>query len=314
MKRNTLYILLIILFIFPLVGCNTISEDTKSAVVVVNMTRVWFDFPLDGSDMPLGTYDLVSHSADNAGIAQVEWSINGSVVSAESVSQAKNTTENLSEFHHAWTPTEPGQYELKVRAQSTSGDWTMPAKADVTILGAMTPTPTETSIPTSTATESLTPTQTETPTVTPTVDAGLELVDMTRSSEEFYYGTCSPNSISFTIRATNPDKVKYMYLFYRLQDLSTGEKTETNDGLPMNKTGADTWTITLKYSQLGNYSQYDESWFIYQFVSQGPDKTMTRSQSWGDLKYSVCGSGSGPKKGITTTPTWDGDNVLHVLP
>jgi len=299
MKHTPFHILIIALIVFPLVGCNKPVANQLTANLGSGSTQVWFDFPLDGSKMPMGTYDLVSHSADNGGISQVEWSINGSVVASEPVGQAANTIENLSEFHHSWTPAEPGEYVLNVRAQSVSGNWTMPAEAAVTILGEITVTPSPTVTATAlTLTPSLTPTETSTPTVTPTTDGQLALVDAAKSGAQFSHGSCSPNSLTFTIRATQPKNVTYMYLFYKLQDKGSGEQTASNGGAAMTKSGADTWTLTVKGSDISDNNRFDESWFLYQFIAQGGTDVVARSKQLSDVTFTACGSAP-PAGGIT---------------
>jgi hypothetical protein len=213
------------------------------------------------------------------------------VVASEPVGQAVNTIENLSEFHQSWTPAEPGEYVLNVRAQSASGNWTMPAEAAVTILGEMTatssPTVTETAL---SLTPSQTPTATSTSTSTPTTDSQLALVDAAKSGAQFSHGSCTPNSLTFSIRATQPKAVTYMYLFFKLQDKGSGEQTASNGGAAMTKSGTDTWTLTVNGNQISDNNRFDESWFVYQFIAQGGTDVVARSKQLSDVTFTACGS------------------------
>ncbi len=136
--------------------------------------QVWIDSPLNGSMLPLGAVEIVSHAASSSGIAQVELSVNGAVVRADANPKPGET---LSLARQLWLPRAGGTYQVTVRAQSASGEWSGFAGVIITILAqstvaplpgeTATPTPTETATPTPTETTTPTPTETATPTPTP---------------------------------------------------------------------------------------------------------------------------------------------------
>lgn len=135
----------------------------------------WIDSPLDGSQLPLAPVNMISHSGDSAGIAQVEFSVNGVVISANA---APDTTKTLLTMKQPWTPQAPGSYTLRVRAQNAPGVWGDYAQAVVTVAGesastqpivtpeTTTPVPTETPAPPRAASPTATPTETSTQTST----------------------------------------------------------------------------------------------------------------------------------------------------
>ncbi|MHC1784373.1 MAG: Ig-like domain-containing protein [Anaerolineaceae bacterium] len=93
----------------------------------------WIDQPLDGSSFPLGPIEITAHSNDPAGVTQVEISANASVIATLPSSGEMATT------NHTWTPTQEGNYTLRVRSMGGSGwgDY-----AEVTIqVGNPSPTP-----------------------------------------------------------------------------------------------------------------------------------------------------------------------------
>jgi hypothetical protein len=300
MKQKTYLFITIVLWLVSLTGCNLPQINTGAGDVYGKKTQAWFDFPVDGMILALKPYELVSHVTDPGGIAQVEWSVNGSVVATDPIGKAVETVNELSEFHYRWTPEQPGEYLISVRPQSTGGEWGPSAKVRVTIPGEMTATPTMTA----TITPSLMPTitATVTPTITPTADDKLALVDMTKSTNQFYHPGCTPDSVTFTIRATKPQDVKYMYLFYKLMDTKGTGQTEINGGRPMKKTGTDTWTLTVKASEIEGYKRFANAWFVYQFIAQGGSEVVARSQAMGDIQLSVCGSAPAEPPGVTLTP------------
>ena len=261
-----------------------------------SIVRAWFDFPANGMELKLKNYDLISHVTDAAGISQIEWQVNGEVVATEPLASAADTTEKLSEFHYQWEPKQPGDYVIQVRAQSASGGWGMPAEVKIKVLGDVTPTPTLTFTPT--------PSQTPTATVTPTTDSQLALVDATKSGGQFSTGSCTPNSLTFTIRSTQPKAVSYMYLFYKLQDKGSGEQTASNGGAPMTKSGADRWTITVRGSDIQDNNRFNEAWFVYQFIAQGGNDVVARSKQLSDVTFTACGGAPAEAPQIITiTPT-----------
>ncbi len=301
MKQKTCLFITIVLWLVSLTGCNLPQSNTGAGEVNGGITQAWFDFPVDGMVLALKPYELVSHVTDPGGIAQVEWSVNGAVVATDPIGKAVETVNELSEFHYRWTPAQPGEYLISVRPQSTGGTWGTPAKVRVTIPGELTSTPT----PTLTATATSTPTVilTVTPTVTATADDKLALVEMTKSTNQFYSPGCAPDNVTFTIRATRPEEVKYMYLFYKLMDTKGNGQTESNGGRPMKKTGEATWTLTVKASEIEGYTSFENAWFVYQFIAQGGSEVVARSKSMSDIQLSRCGKGPVvPPPGITLTP------------
>lgn len=292
MKQKLLQVFLCGLWLLTLIGCDQ-SNMAASSLIAPGSAQAWFDFPVDGMVLSLKPYELVSNVTDPSGISQVEWTINDEVVATTGVDEAVNSVKNLFEFHYPWTPDLPGEYVLMVRAQSSDGVWSKHAKVVVIIPGeptsTYTPTVTETVV---TITPSFTPTETPTatPTSTPTPDKKLSLVNFTKSSSQFFYGGCTPDSLTLSIEATKPEEVNYMYLFYKLQDIQTGEMTKSNEGTPMIKQGANKWVITVKGSQIIDYNRFDSAWFVYQFISQNKDQSLTRSKQMVDVSFSVCGS------------------------
>lgn len=301
MKQKTFQVVILVLLLAALTGCNLPQNKAGTSDIKGGITQAWFDFPVDGMILSLKPYELVSHVTDPGGVAQVEWSINGSVVATDPIGKAVETVNELSEFHYKWTPSQPGEYLITVRAQAKGGDWGSPAKVKVVVPGELTVTPSPTM--TATIVSSVTPTVTSTitPTITPTVDDKLALVDMTLSTKQFYRPGCTPDSVTFTIRATKPKEVDYIYLFYKLMDTGSSRQTESNGGRAMKKSGADTWTLTVKASEIYDYKLFDNAWFVYQFIAQSDGKAVARSKSMADIRLSICGSA--PDKPPEIVPT-----------
>jgi len=146
----------------------------------------WIDKPLNDSTHPLGPIDVLAHGAAYDQIAQLELSVQGAAgspaivgASAPDVVNVKaggsaQTTAVLGRTQWVWTPAEPGEYVLHVRAQKTDGTWSADATAHVTVvlpdipIGGLTeplPQPGDVLQPTLPATATATATQTPTATL-----------------------------------------------------------------------------------------------------------------------------------------------------
>ncbi|MHC1784376.1 MAG: Ig-like domain-containing protein [Anaerolineaceae bacterium] len=75
----------------------------------------WIDKPLDGSSFPLGPIEITAHSNDPADVTQVEISANALVIATLPASG------EMVRVDHTWTPTEEGNYTLRVRSMGGSG-------------------------------------------------------------------------------------------------------------------------------------------------------------------------------------------------
>jgi hypothetical protein len=140
-KRLTIFLGAILIPIV-LAACNAANPQS----IAQTKLTAWIDAPLNGSSLPLGPIEIVSHSSDSTGITQVELSVNGAVVRTD---QNQDASQHLVVMSQAWTPPSSGNYQLFVRAQNSNGGWSNTAQATVTIIGGPVPTPIPTSVPVS---------------------------------------------------------------------------------------------------------------------------------------------------------------------
>jgi hypothetical protein len=98
--------------------------------------QAWIDAPLEGMQLPLAPYEIVTHAEDPAGISQFEFSINNSVIATTAGSAG-----SLSTVRQMWNPAAPGDYVISVRAMSASGAWGGEAVVHVNIYDAQFKTP-----------------------------------------------------------------------------------------------------------------------------------------------------------------------------
>lgn len=104
------------------------------------------------------------------------------------------------------------------------------------------------------------------PTQTPTASSVLSAP--TPSSTQVYYNNnaCGPRQLTLSVVVSDP-QVYSVFLFVRLKEKSSGDKTDWNDGIPMSAQGNGTFQTTLLTQDIPGYAAYAEAWLQYQFVA-----------------------------------------------
>ena len=127
--------------------------------------------------------------------------------------------------------------------------------------------------------------------------------DVQLSNNLVHFGaqSCDPKQVTVSVRAQQPNGIKVVVFFFRLQDLNTKQFTPWNDGVSMNPSSDGTYTLTLPGDILAQLSKskFDQALVHYQFVIQPNQGDNVNSQIFSDLTLASCGSGSGP--GVTPT-------------
>ena len=146
MKKFKL-ILLIMCLIFS--ACTLTGSNQGDQFEGVH---AWFDAPLPGTVItPPNPCQIVAHGASPNGISQFELMIND----ATSMIASPDMESSLVTLTQDCGLSEPGVYQLMLRAQDNMGDWSGYAYTDLTIAGPEEESPTPTS-------EELAPTPTPT--------------------------------------------------------------------------------------------------------------------------------------------------------
>ena len=134
--------------------------------------------------------------------------------------------------------------------------------------------------PTGTPLVTNTPVPTFTPTIRPTIT--LEPLDpslftpspnlfltVQRSTDQIVWGsTCDgARSIKFTANVMPARRLRYVTLWYRLQDKYSGRNTDWGGGAIMSDNDQGVYFYTLDLSQIQSYRFYEDAWFQYQLVA-----------------------------------------------
>lgn len=128
----------------------------------------------------------------------------------------------------------------------------------------------------------VTPTRTPTVTITNRPTITLEPLDpslftpspnmflsVQRSTEQIVWGsTCDgARSIMFRVQVTPVRRLKYVLLFFRLQDKFSGRNTDWGGGAIMKDNDQGTYFYTLELDQIQDYRNFEDAWLQYQFVA-----------------------------------------------
>ena len=193
--------------LLSLVSCNLpAGQDTPGP-------QAWIDAPLSGSVLQSNTLiDVISHASDTSGITLVELDINNTALHSDSVPEAG---QGYVKMNQTWTPSQPGTYEIRVRARAGSGQWSPYAVVSVTVANLPTGTPTRTNTPT----ESPTPQVTKTPGPSPTpANPTFKLIENgfchTGPDTSFAATTAIPNGDIVDIRGISGDGFWY-FVFWK---------------------------------------------------------------------------------------------------
>jgi len=148
---------------------------------------------------------------------------------------------------------------------------------DLFVLNTLEPTTTP---GTGTAQITETPLPTFTPTFRPTIT--LEPVDpslftpspnlflaVQRSTSQIVWGSSceGPRSIRFTANVAPARRLRYVTLWYRLQDKYSGRHTDWGGGAIFSDNDQGTYFYNLDLSQIHRYRLFQDAWFQYQLVA-----------------------------------------------
>ena len=168
--------------------------------------------------------------------------------------------------------------------QPTPSPFGLPATFTPDLFAINTAAPTTTP-PTGTPAITNTPVPTFTPTNRPTIT--LEPLDvnlftpspnlfpsMQRSTSQLVWGsTCDgARSIQFVVQVVKARRLKFVTLWWHLQDKYSGRQTAWQGGAIMNDNDQGTYFYTLEVDQIADYRYYEDAWLVFQFAAS----TVTR--------------------------------------
>jgi hypothetical protein len=221
------------------------------------------DSPGNNATLPMGPVEIAYHASSTDGIAAVELSIDGAVVSSITT---PSSDQKVVALKYTWNPTTVGSHTIRVRAQSSGGNWSDFYGVIVTIQeGEQAQQP-----PAAEQTQQPAPTDTPEATATP---KEMQIYDVKTDKNIFYYGGGGCNrEITISARITHPEQAYTVTLFIRLRDKEGEGSTGWDSGRGMSKKGEDTYSVTLFSEKIPKYSQYEFALMDYQIVVQDKER------------------------------------------
>lgn len=150
-----------------------------------------------------------------------------------------------------------------------------------------TPLPLPTFTPTFRATITLEPISPELFTPSPNI-----FLSVMRSTDQLVWGSAceGARSIRFTAQVKPTRRLRFVTLWYRLQDKYSGRHTNWGGGAIFSDNDQGTYFYNLELSQIDRYRYYQDAWFQYQLVaSTVTQKVLGRSVvSRGEVSLTHC--------------------------
>ena len=225
------------------------------------------DSPGNNATVPMGPVEVAYHASSADGIAMVELSIDGAVVSSI---PAPTSNEKVMALKYAWTPANAGSHTIRVRAQSNAGDWSEYYGVMVTVQASQ-PAP-QAQQPTAQPQQPQQPAPTNTPEPTATPDK-LAIYDIQYDKNIFYYGGGGCNrEITISAKVTKPEDGFGVYLFTRFWDKEGGGLTKWDSGRHLSKKSDDTYSVTLFSEDIPNYNAFEFAVMYFQITVTDKNK------------------------------------------
>jgi len=287
MKKFTRMVFLA-LFAFFVAGCGgggvTIDLGGNTAVPSqpAYPLQAVIDAPVNGSNLALGPINIQYHATAQEGVAEVELSVNGEVVSRQTTPDSKQP---LVTVKYTWQPSLGGTHVLRVRALSSKGVWSSYAESTINIQAPTQPQPTQPA-------EQPTPTQpsASASTSTPTAE-GVQIVRVDKSTNIFFWGlnTCGPVKLTLNIQLNDAKDVFQVVVFNRLWSSEGEGSAGWDSGYAMKPLGEGEYTFTYTETNVRNPHGQDRSEFHYQFVVMGKNNVrLYKSEVYKDVIFNHC--------------------------
>ncbi len=236
------------------------------------------DAPVSGSTLGMNPIDISYHATAQDGVAAVELSVDGAVLSNMVTPDSK---QQLVALKYTWQPTVSGTHVLRVRAQSSKGAWSNYAEAMVSIQAAAQQ---QNQQQQQDQQQQQNPPPTETP-------QGMYVINLTKSVNKFFKGanTCGPVKMTLNIHLSQPEKIFQVVVFNRLWDHEGGGLGPWDGGYAMKPLGNGEYTFTYTETNVKNPRGFEFSTFYYQFVVKGKsNEELLRSEVYKDISFDTC--------------------------
>jgi len=262
MKR-VLILVSTLLLVLTLMACEfagiTLDLGGDSGGAKTAPVEAGVDSPGNNATLQMGPVEIAYHASSTDGIAAVELSIDGAVVSSINT---PSSDQKVVALKYTWNPTNAGSHSIRVRAQSSGGAWSDYYGVMVNVQEGQQPQQPPA------AEQTQPPAATNTPEPTPT-PKDVTIYDWKTDKNIFYYGGGGCNrEITISANVTQPEKVYAMIVFIRFWDKEGGGLTSWDSGRAMSKKSDNLYSVTLFSEKIPNYNQFEFAVMYYQIKVQ----------------------------------------------
>jgi hypothetical protein len=274
MKKNILLITIILLLLTILLACSIgpltidlglggdsdISADGESGDGSVGGVEVGITSPAQGAIFPMGPVEIAYYATSVDGIASVELSVNGEVLSTNT---NPDPSQQVVALKYSWDPAASGSHTIRVRALDANGNWSNYAVSTVTV---------ESSSPAQQDDQPTQPAQLD-PTDTPAATATPEFMtvyNVTHNQDIFYWGggACGSKEITIEADITHPEDAYAGMIFFRFWDKEGGGLSSWSSAYPMARDSDEHFRITISSENIANYNKFEFAVMYYQIKIQ----------------------------------------------
>ena len=216
--------------------------------------------PAPGAVLPEGPAEIAYYATSVDGVATLELSVNGEVLSTVS---NPDDSQQVTALKYTWEPAVSGSHTIRVRAMDSKGNWSNYAAVTVTVESSQAaPTDSQPSQPEP-------PAATEAPSATATPE-DMTIYNVEHDRNIFYWGssTCGSKEITIEADITHPDDAYAAIIFFRFWDKEGTGLSSWSTGNAMARDSDEHFRITISSENIPNYSNYDFAVLYYQIKVQ----------------------------------------------
>lgn len=236
------------------------SEDVEREAAPESEIKAGINAPAANTVLPDGPTEIAYYATSVDGVAMVELSVNGEILSAV---PSPDPSQQVVALKYSWTPVVSGSHTIRVRAMDSQGNWSDFAAVTVNVEAAQQ------------AQANNPPAQPEQPKATDTPSATATPKEMTiynvkHDKDIFYYGggTCGPREITIEADITHPDDAYAAVIFFRFWDKEGEGLSSWSSGNAMARKSDEHFSITLASNEIQNYGVFDFAVMYYQIKVQ----------------------------------------------
>lgn len=238
---------------FGLGGDSDTSSDGDNVEGSVGGIEAGINSPAQGAVLPMAPFEIAYYATSVDGIASVELSVNGEVLSTIT---NPDTSQQVVALKYSWDPAAPGSHTIRVRAQDAKGNWSDYEVSMITVEASQPAQPNQ-------------PAPTDAPSATATPE-NMTVYNVKHNQDIFYWGGGSCGSKEITIEAdiTHPDDAYAGMIFFRFWDKEGEGLSSWSSAYPMARDSDEHFRITISSENIANYNKFEFAVMYYQIKIQ----------------------------------------------